>query len=209
MTQPANKYRKHLRIKGFDYRDHYAYFVTICTSHRQHAFGEIDEGIWQPTRRGLIASECWIDIPNHHPFVELDAFVIMPNHIHGILSFVGDTGAPVAATPASPLRAHGPLANSLGSVLGSYKSAVSRNINKLRPDSAKQLWQPNYYEHIIRNDRSMDLIREYIDSNPDRWDCDEENGHGTGTDRLRSFIDSLARFDEPRGDAGVAATGET
>src|SRR5258708_27441962 len=109
----------------------------------------------------------------------------MPNHIHGILSFVGDTGTSVAATPASPLRAHGPPSNSLGAVIGSYKSAVSRSINKLRPDSAKQLWHPNY-EHIIRNDRSMDLIRDYIDSNPERWPCDEEKKNRTGTDRLLS-----------------------
>ena len=208
MPQETRNYRKHLRIKGFDYRDHFAYFVTLCTANRQHAFGEILDGIWQPTRRGLIASDCWQDIPNHHSFVELDKFVIMPNHMHGVLCFVGDTdvAAAVAATPASPIRAHGPLSKSLGSVIGSYKSAVSRTINKLRPGAASNLWQTNYYEHIVRNDRSLDLIREYIESNPERWPFDEENESGAGTDRLMGFIEKLEQLNLQKGDAGVAAT---
>ena len=147
-------------------------------------------------------------------------FVVMPNHVHGILLFVGGeeeaTQAsqlhlpPVAATPASPsVRAHGPTSKSLGAVIGSFKSAVSRSINKVRPGAAADLWQPNYYEHVIRNDRARDAIRDYVLLNPQRWEADEEDPIGSGTDRLVSFVESLKQFEveAEEGDAGVAATG--
>ena len=159
------------------------------------------------SQRGLAVERCWADIPNHHAHVELDAFVVMPNHVHGILCFVGD----VAATPASPLRrvAHGPLPGSLGSVVGSFKSAVTRSINRIVAGAADRLWQQNYYEHVIRNDRAHDAIRQYILTNPQRWDVDQENPLGAGTDRLDTFLEGLGVMDQVRrGDAGVAATGE-
>ena len=165
---------------------------------------------------------CWNDIPNHHPFVELDAFILMPNHVHGILLFVGNKEATqasqlhaperivapsVAATPASPLLAHGPESHSLGAVIGSFKSAVSRNINRLRPGAATGLWLPNYYEHIIRHDHALDLIRNYIITNPERWDRDCENPQGDGTDDFNAFIPSVdIHPTHKEGDAGVAAT---
>src|SRR5437868_1532511 len=117
MDSGKNRYRKHLRMTGFDYRSNQAYFVTIVTGGRECTFGSIDHGLMQPSRRGLMAQACWNVIPQHHPFVELDAFIVMPNHLHGILLFVGgeeatqasqlqnSTIATVAATPASPLRA--------------------------------------------------------------------------------------------------------
>jgi hypothetical protein len=83
---------------------------------------------------------------------------------------------------------------------------VSRKINKLRPGAADRLWQPNYYEHIVRNDHSLDRIREYIDGNPARWESDELNANGSGADRLLDFLDMLRQLEQPTGDAGVAAT---
>jgi putative transposase len=224
MPDAPNQFRKHVRLSGFDYRDNYAYFVTICTGHRECVFGDVIDGALRPSRRGLVVTQCWQDIPKHHPFVELDAFVVMPNHIHGILLFTGgreeatqasqlQTPPRVAATPASPrpANAHGPMSKSLGAVVGSFKAAISRSINRLRPGAAVGLWQPNYYEHVIRNDRARDAIGEYILSNPDRWNLDEENPAGGGTDRLSIFLESLKQFDRPlvEGDAGVAATGGT
>ena len=192
-------------MSGFDYRSNHPYFVTIVTGKRLCVFGEIEEEVLKPTRRGLVATECWNDVPKHHPFVELDAFVLMPNHIHGILLFVGNADQPVAATPASPPGAHGPASRSLGAVIGSFKSAVSRTINKLRPGAAQDLWQPNYYEHIIRHDHALERIREYILTNPQRWRHDNENPDGLGGDDYKAFIASV---DLPKeGDAGVAATG--
>jgi putative transposase len=205
MNDTSTHYRKHIRLRGLDYREHYAYFVTICMRDRQCVLGKINDGLMQPSQRGLIVERCWADIPNHHSFVELDAFIVMPNHLHGILCFVGD----VAATPASPLphRAHGPAPQSLGSVVGSFKSAVTRSINRIVPGAATKLWQQNYYEHVIRNDCAHDAVRQYILENPQRWDADEENPSGVGTDQVKVFLDGVNQTNLQKGDAGVAATG--
>jgi REP element-mobilizing transposase RayT len=185
MSPVPLRFRKHLRIQGFDYRSHHAYFVTICTANREPAFGHIESDEMHLSRRGIIVQACWQDIPNHHPFIELDAMIIMPNHVHGILAFVGD--APVAATPASPLP-RGPQPASLGSVVGSFKSAVSRSINRLRPGAAAKLWQTNYFEHIVRNDKALYAIRDYILTNPARWQEDELNPRGSGIDSVEGWI---------------------
>jgi REP element-mobilizing transposase RayT len=186
-------FRRHLRLRLFDYRSNHAYFVTIVTGGRACVFGSVEAGEFLPSRRGLITAECWIDIPRHHPFVELDAFVVMPNHVHGILLFVGNDAADVAATPASPRAdgGSGPLSHSLGAVIGSFKSAVSRTISRLRPGAAERLWQPNYYEHVIRDDGSLQAIREYILTNPQRWDRDAENPTGDASDDVRRFVTLL------------------
>jgi REP element-mobilizing transposase RayT len=205
MKVPAEiEFRRSTRLTRFDYRSSYAYFVTICVRDRACVFGSIASDAVSLSRRGIVARDCWLDIPNHHPHVELDAFVIMPNHMHGILLFVGD--APLdGSTPVSRPGLAAP--GSLGAVVGSYKAAMSRTINRLRPGSGTGLWQPNYYDHVIRSDRSRDRIRDYIDSNPLRWAQDAENPSGDGTDTLDALIRSLD--DSPlRGDrdAGVAPT---
>jgi putative transposase len=209
MTIPGDiQFRRHTRLAHFAYGSSNAYFVTICVRNRECAFGSIAHDEGSLSRRGSIAREGWLDIPNHHPHVELDMFIIMPNHVHGILLFVGDV-ASVGAAPASrPSLATGPRSGSLGAVMGSFKAAVTRTINRVRPGTGTGLWQPNYYEHIIRNDWARDRIRDYIDSNPERWGKDAENPASDGTDALDSFIRSLN--DSPlRGDrdAGVAPTG--
>ena len=197
-----NRFRKHIRLTGFDYRQNLAYFITVCTSGRQCVFGTVVDDHVLLTQRGLIAQRCWNELLQHHPFIELDAFIVMPNHIHGIVCI---TQNHVAATPASPLPtpAHGPAARSISAVIGSYKSAVTRTINRLRPGAATRLWQPNFYEHVIRSDRALDLIRQYILDNPLRWAADEENPAGSRTDSVKRFV--AANF-QGRGDAGVAAT---
>ena len=143
MSTAPGKYRKHIRKGGFDYTSNHAYFVTIVTGQRQCVFGEIRSGELRPSQRGLVVVHTWHEIPVHHSFVKLDAFVVMPNHVHGVLLFVGDGEATqasqlqnerlVAATSASPLRARGPVSHSLGAVVGSFKASVSRQINRLRP----------------------------------------------------------------------------
>ncbi len=200
-------YRKHLRLRGFDYRANCAYFVTICIRDRLNVFGLVKDDTVALSQRGLVARDCWLDIPNHHPHVELDALVIMPNHMHGILLFVGDAPSSTGSVRRSGF-AIGPARGSLGAVVGSYKAAVSRTINKLRVGAGTDLWQPNYYEHVIRHDVARERIREYIETNPLRWEHDAENSTGDGTDVLDVFLRSLE--DSPLGgerDAGVAPTG--
>ena len=203
-------FRKHARLSGFDYTSSHGYFVTICVRDRECIFGTVINDAVSLTRRGIVARDCWFDIPNHHPHVELDAFVIMPNHTHGIPLFVGDS--PVVATPAPPRAglARGPAPGSLAAVIGSYKSAVTRNINRLRPGAGRGLWQDNYHEHVIRSDHARDRIREYVASNPLRWTLDAENPDGDGSDDVIAFTRALVEFDDERalrgGDAGVATT---
>ena len=209
----GNRFRQHTRLPSFDYRSSHAYFVTICVRDRLCVFGEVADDAMKLSRRGVVARDCWLDIPRHHPHVTLDAFIVMPNHVHGVLLFEGDP--PVVATPASPLtsipknyRPTGPASGSLGAVIGSYKSAVTRTINRLRPGAATDLWQQNFYEHVIRNDYALNRIREYMGMNPERWARDRENPDGDGTDDTVAFIRSLDREDERGGDAGVATTGK-
>jgi putative transposase len=194
-------FRQHTRLRDFDYRSNHAYFVTLVTAGRECVFGSIADGVLRPSRRGLVVQQCWHDIPNHHPFVELDAFILMPNHLHGVVLFVGNDIAPddpVAATPASPPRescriggGRGPTPHSLGAVIGSFKAAVSRKINRIRAGAAAHLWQPSYYEHVVRDDGSLDAIRNYVVANPLRWMQDADNPDGDRTDDVRTFVRAL------------------
>jgi REP element-mobilizing transposase RayT len=168
----------------------------LCVRDRLCVVGNVVDEQMALSRRGMVARDCWLDIPNHHPHVTLDGFIVMPNHVHGLLLFEGD--APVVATPASPpssvksrSRPTGPTRGSLGAVMGSYKSAVTRTINRLRPGTATGLWQHNFYEHIVRDDFGLDRVREYMQLNPERWAQDSENPEGDGTDQLEAFIRSL------------------
>jgi REP element-mobilizing transposase RayT len=151
---------------------------------------------------GQVIEDCWSAIPIHFPGVSLDEFVVMPNHLHGIVIIgVGATHAsPGTATyqsmshqlsspqtrarHASPLRdssisgsllAHGPKPKSLAAIVGSFKSAAAKRINLLRRTPGALLWQRNYYEHVIRNEAELSRIREYIVTNPARWEFDSEN----------------------------------
>jgi putative transposase len=127
-----------------------------------------------------IADECWRAIPEHIPHVELGAYVVMPNHVHGIIEI---TDSDVWATHASPIPNPSPLQNpspprsapagSLGAIVGSFKSAVSKRIH--RQHNRAQVWQRNYYEHIIRDERELGKIWRYIESNPAQWDNDTQN----------------------------------
>lgn len=173
--------RKSVRIKEYDYTQAGAYFVTIVTYQRDSLFGDIDDGEMTLNAFGAIADECWRAIPDHFPFVELGAYVIMPNHVHGIIIIHEPVGArhgesmTVGATHASPLpkQPRGPAPRSLGAIVGSFKSAVTRRIG--REHNATGIWQRNYYEHIIRDEKDLQRITDYIEANPSRWDEDDEN----------------------------------
>jgi hypothetical protein len=127
---PQKHHRRSIRLKGYDYTQPGAYYITLCTKARQCLFGDVVKGEMRLNSLGYIAFTCWQAIPNHFPHVELDAFVIMPNHLHGILVIsdilVGATQAsPLHPTKASPLHNPcGPAPKSVGVIVGSYKSAV-------------------------------------------------------------------------------------
>ena len=190
---PSRYHRRSIRLKGYDYTRPGAYFITICTHERAHLFGAVVEGEMQLNDAGRIAEQCWRNIPVHFPHVQLDAFVIMPNHVHGVLWIVAHDGARVGATHASPLRnapipPRGPVPQSIGAIIGQFKSAVTRQINALRNAPGAPVWQRNYYEHIIRNEQALNAIRRYIVENPLRWPLDRYNPERIGKDPLAQEI---------------------
>jgi REP-associated tyrosine transposase len=197
--------RKTCRLQDYDYTSPGAYFITICTWKKKCLLGKIEDGRMRLNEIGLLASQYWWEIPKHFPNVQLDAFIVMPNHIHGILIFgeyISDTApAPLArihlrALPCVPtakpfgklisrtdkgLKANAgeqfgkPVSGSLPSVLRSFKASVTKRVNILRNTPGDRLWQSRYYEHVIRKPEKINLMREYINSNPARWAIDREN----------------------------------
>ena len=177
-------HRKSIRIKEYDYSQSGAYFVTIVTYQRDSLFGKIENELMMLNAFGTIAAECWCAIPGHFPNVDLGAYVIMPNHVHGVIVIRDEESASDAvdemgrgAAVLCPYDDNPHKINikpgSLGAIVRSYKSAVSYQINKER--NATDIWQRNYYEHIIRNDKDLQRITDYIETNPLRWNDDDEN----------------------------------
>ena len=171
--------RRSLRLRHYDYAQAGAYFVTVCTHERRCLFGDIVDGAMRLNDVGRVVETCWATIPDHFPHAGLDAYVVMPNHVHGVIVMVppnvgvSPTGW---ATHASPLHHRsGPPKRSVGAIVGSYKSVVSKRINALRGRPGAPVWQRNYYEHVIRNEADLHRIRQYIADNPARWAEDPEN----------------------------------
>jgi putative transposase len=172
--------RRSIRLPGYDYTSSGAYFITICTHRGELRFGEIVDGGVVLNDHGQAAHEEWLASEQIRQEIELDVFVIMPNHLHGIVWIrktddepeVGAQGVGVheKAHGRAPLRRPPP---SLGSFVAGYKSAVTARINRMRGTPGTPVWQRNYWEHIIRDDVSLNEIRAYIESNPVRWDRDQ------------------------------------
>ena len=162
--------RRPQRLVGFDYTRHGAYFVTICSVLRACIFGEIVGDKMQPNDFGNIVATTWHEIPEHYPHVTLDEFIVMPNHIHGVLFLGGKTAAPTTTD-----KSHGPARGSLGTVVGSFKSAVTREINRMQGTRGVSIWQRNYHDRIIRDEHELMTIRAYILDNPRKWADDTEN----------------------------------
>ncbi|BAY76754.1 hypothetical protein NIES25_32110 [Nostoc linckia NIES-25] len=193
---PQKHHRRSIRLKGYDYTQPGAYFITICTKARQCLFGNVVKGKMQLNCLGHIAFNCWQTIPDHFPHVELDSFVVMPNHLHGILII---TNKPVGAQQCCALNQHldcntekfgKPVNDSISTVIRSYKGVVSKRINIIWQTKGQSIWQRNFYEHIGREEKSVDNIREYILNNPQRWADDPENPR-------HNFEDENLLFDIP------------
>jgi len=161
--------RKSIRLKEYDYSQPGEYFITICTYKHKCIFGDIINEEMMLSEHGLIARKCWDDIPKHFPFVTLDVFVIMTNHIHGII-IINHHGRDVQLNVPTRLS---PQKNTLSVIIRTYKAAVTTQCYKNGNYDFK--WQPRYYEHVIRDDRDLINIRDYIINNPLKWFFDNEN----------------------------------
>ena len=178
--------RSTTRLREFDYASSGAYFVTVCAAQKAHLFGAVSSGEVQCSEIGDVILEEWRASAQIRQELALDAFVIMPNHIHGIVWLLEENQAVlshasivsgVGATGRSPLRgnvAAGPAKKSLGAFVAGFKSAVTTRINKARATPSVPVWQRNYHDRIIRNDRELNAVREYIAFNPHNWSSDLE-----------------------------------
>lgn len=176
MTLFKNKYRiESTRLRGWDYRNPGYYFVTICTKNRELRFGRIMNSEMHFSPIGEIAAQCWREIPDHQTGIELDEFVIMPNHVHGIVIICNPVGMLHATSlPGKSIMSEiSPKAGSLGVIICSYKSAVTRSAGLA--GFREFAWQSRYYDHIIRDENSFHRIRQYIVTNPAKWELDREN----------------------------------
>ena len=177
--------RRSLRLQGYDYAARAGYFVTLCTHNRACLFGTISDGEFRETHCGQITREEWLHTAALRPYLRLFAgeFVLMPNHLHGILWI---TARPAMEQPLQPLQAgslpRGPKSGSIGAILAGFKAATTRRVNQHRGASATPLWQRNYYEHVIRDGKSLDRIRRYIAENPARWQFDPNNPNASSPD---------------------------
>ncbi len=172
--------RRSLRLREYDYSSPGIYFVTICVEDRGCLLGRVDglEVVLGPF--GEIAAESWEWLGAQYAYLDLDAWVIMPNHLHGVLVIEpepesrqvpgGSGGSRTAPTEPIALRR-----KTLGRLVGAFKTVSSKRINALRGAPGAAFWQRNYYEHIVRNDRDLERVRAYIAENPWRWFEDPEH----------------------------------
>jgi REP element-mobilizing transposase RayT len=206
--------RRSIRLPGYDYTQPGAYFVTICSQGGECLFDD-------PLFRRVIET-AWLELPRRFPQVSLDAWVLMPNHFHGIpilsdADMVGAMHSPaslsqrqashqgeglaVAEGPggnASPARfLSGAPSGSLGSIIGNFKSVTTRRINRIRKTPGMPLWQRNYHEHIIRTERALRAIRQYITDNPARWPLDKYNAQAGGPDPFALELRRLLKEETP------------
>ena len=178
---PNTKNRKLNRLKGYNYAQDGWYFVTICAKNREHFFGKIVNGEMRLSKIGETAEKFWREIVIHFPDVKLDEFIIMPNHIHGIIiienNIVGNNNYCSLRRVAWQTK----WARSLSSVIRGFKIGVKKwcgeNNHVLNKNfySAQFAWQKSFYDHIIRNEKSLNKIRQYIINNPLRWELDRNN----------------------------------
>ncbi len=148
--------------------------MTICSWNRECMFGDVVDGEMRLNKYGQIVKKEWLQTGDIRQLVELDEFIVMPNHVHGILE-ITDYGR--GTLQRAPTKEHfgKPVPNSLPTIIRLFKSASTKQINILRNTPGFPVWQRNYYEHIIRNEDELNRIRKYIITNPLKWDEDENN----------------------------------
>lgn len=203
--------RKTTRLKEYDYSAAGYYFVTVCAQDKEHIFGKVVNGAMVLNDAGEIARFAWMDLMRHNINIELDEFIVMPNHMHGIINIVVVAGSKPARIPAqTPITKMyvnnndrnkkmtdfneadlkldwvvlesskaglepAPTGHGLPEIVRQFKTFSAKRINDIRQMPGKKIWQRSFYDHIIRNEKSLQEIREYIVNNPAKWNDDEYN----------------------------------
>jgi REP element-mobilizing transposase RayT len=169
---PEKHHRRSIRLKEYDYSQSGAYFITICVYNRECLFGEIVNGEVRLNEWGTIVEKELLKTPALRSNVLLDEYVVMPNHLHGIIVIMDHCRGVLQYAPTRRLRSP---SQTIGAIVRGFKSATTKRINEMRAAPGMPVWQRNYYEHIIRNENELNEIREYIVGNPIKWAEDENN----------------------------------
>lgn len=194
------KRKNSLRLENYNYSNSGAYFITICSYKRKEIFGEIENGLMHLNNVGKIIQTSWYQIPENYDNIKLDDFVIMPNHIHGIIWIVGaihespETNHKIRQMPETNHTIHespedDPSQNNrvirelplrierrkmlLSKIIGRFKMNSSKLINNICNSKGAHVWQRSYYDHIIRNEEDLNNTKQYIQNNPLNWETDE------------------------------------
>ena len=191
--------RKSIRLPNYDYSQTGAYFVTIGTWNHTCLFGDVVDDEVRLNAMGRIVDQAWQEIPAHYPGVTVEDFVVMPNHMHGVILIEEiDTGAADEKNRTADVGARHALDQitgvgaaymppvrkaTLGVIVATFKAAVTREIHKIREYSSLRVWHRNYYERVIRDEREYEQIVDYIHANPMNWAGDSERGIITPFDR--------------------------
>ena len=185
-TNNLNPFHRHsLRLKKYSYSMPGAYFITICTYRKENLLGQIIDGKLELNVLGKMTEREWLKTFQIRKNIQLDEYVIMPNHFHGIIILADCKGT---MHPAPTYESFGkPIPGSIPTIIRMFKSAVTRGIKQLGSPFFYSIWQRNYYEHIIRNENELNCIRKYILENPLRWQYDKENQEGKPDDREKKF----------------------
>ena len=173
---PEKHHRRSIRVPDYDYSQNGWYFVTICAQNREWMFGNVNDGKMELNKYGKIVDEYWCEIINHFDHVELDGYIIMPNHMHGIVIINGGNCRGEVISPLQKTKYY----PTLGQIIAYFKYQSTKHINQLRGTPGIKLWQRNYgeshvlrhYEHIIRDDNDLNRISQYIINNPLNWSDD-------------------------------------
>ncbi len=169
--EPNIHNRRSIRLPEYDYSQDGWYFITICTQSQKCLFGKFANGQIQLYEYGRIVDKCWRWLSQQYDYVHLDEYVVMPNHLHGII-IIRRGDSRIALTRNTQ------KCKPLSRLIGAFKTVSTKQINLIRKTPAGKLWQRNYYEHIIRNEEELNRIRQYIADNPANWQTDEENPNG-------------------------------
>jgi putative transposase len=161
-----------IRLRGYDYSSEGLYFVTICSHQKRCVFGRIVEARAALSQAGLILRECWVAIPSHFARTRLHEFVIMPNHLHGIVEICAKLGRSNAAPLRAPVTSV--KAGSLGAIVRSFKAAATKRAHE-QLNWTGPLWRRNYFEAIVHDGEEPSAATRYILENPARWEWDREN----------------------------------
>lgn len=176
----ASRRRSSPRAEIYDYRTPGTYAVTVCVAECACLLGQATDERIELSEAGWATQKCWFDLPRCYPRVLLDAFVVMPNHVHGILIlqdvFANDAGETFILDWERERRVSGDcVENGLSEIVRGFKSSSTRRINAIRGTPGATVWQRSFYDSIIRNGPQLERVRQYIHANPGRWIEDEEN----------------------------------